>query len=631
MKITSILTFTALGFLTAFGCLPGFAQGTAFTYQGQLQNNGSPASGTYNFAFSLFATNTGGSLIAGPVTQNTIVVTNGLFTVAIDFGPGVFAGATNWLQIDVETNGVGTFTTLAPRQRLTPAPYAIFAEGANATGLTGTIPAADLNGVNGSGLTGVALLAGGNTFNGNQNINGLLKISNGSGTGSHIDEIIGPGTYDSGEEHSINFDDPAGHVGSLILGYNGNGYFSFGNLFYGGQHQTGTKAFTVFGTGNVNIDPSGLNNGFLNNGSTNGSGLTFGTGSGEGIASKRTLGGNQNGLDFYTSYTPRMSILHDGFVGIGRQTPITGNDFFDVETPATTGTLGGMYIDTVGTGTLPFYGYAMSGSAYAWTYLDGSDGNKWKLHDSGDWITVTPAGNIGLGTTTPGSNDRVEVSGSSRMDDNPIYLRAGGDRNHGIAYSNTVSGITIDGPFIWGFSGGALGGVTTVNPDCVSLRWDWQGNVWISNNCSVATLSIRGGADLAEPFNISAGNGEVPDGSVMVIDEQNPGKLRLSDSSYDSHVAGVVSGANGVSPGIQMHQQGLIEGGKNVALTGRVYVRADASNGAIRPGDMLTTSNLPGRAMKLTDHARAFGAILGKAMTGLDKGQGIVLVLVTLQ
>jgi hypothetical protein len=147
----------------------------------------------------------------------------------------------------------------------------------------------------------------------------------------------------------------------------------------------------------------------------------------------------------------------------------------------------------------------------------------------------------------------------------------------------------------------------------------------------VATLSIRGGADLAEPFNISAGNGEVPEGSVMVIDEQNPGKLKLSDSPYDSHVAGVVSGANGVNPGIQMHQQGLIEGGKNVALTGRVYVRADDSNGAIRPGDMLTTSNLPGRAMKITDHERAFGAILGKAMTALDKGQGMVLVLVTLQ
>ena len=144
-------------------------------------------------------------------------------------------------------------------------------------------------------------------------------------------------------------------------------------------------------------------------------------------------------------------------------------------------------------------------------------------------------------------------------------------------------------------------------------------------------MTIRGGADLAEPFNISSGNGEVPQGAVVVIDDQNPGHLKFSDQPYDTRVAGVVSGANGVNPGIQMHQQGLVEGGKNVALTGRVYVQADASYGAIRPGDMLTTSSTPGHAMKVSDHARAAGAILGKAMTGLSEGKGMVLVLVTLQ
>jgi len=116
-----------------------------------------------------------------------------------------------------------------------------------------------------------------------------------------------------------------------------------------------------------------------------------------------------------------------------------------------------------------------------------------------------------------------------------------------------------------------------------------------------------------------------------VIDEANPGQLKLTDRPYDTRVAGVISGANGIHPGIQMQQQGLLEGGKNVALTGRVYVQADASNGAIKPGDLLTTSGTPGRAMKVSDHVRAQGAILGKAMTGLLHGQGMVLVLVTLQ
>lgn len=148
---------------------------------------------------------------------------------------------------------------------------------------------------------------------------------------------------------------------------------------------------------------------------------------------------------------------------------------------------------------------------------------------------------------------------------------------------------------------------------------------------SVTTITITGGSDLAEPFPISTPEQQVAEGAVVVIDEANPGHLKLASQPYDTRVAGVVSGANGVHPGIQMQQQGLLEGGRNVALTGRVYVQADTSNGAIRPGDLLTTSSAPGRAMKVSDHVRAQGAILGKAMSALDEGQGLVLVLVTLQ
>jgi hypothetical protein len=146
-----------------------------------------------------------------------------------------------------------------------------------------------------------------------------------------------------------------------------------------------------------------------------------------------------------------------------------------------------------------------------------------------------------------------------------------------------------------------------------------------------SSITIEGGADLAEPFEMTGPAKEIPQGAVVVIDEQNPGRLKLSERPYDPRVAGVVSGANGIKPGIQMQQQGLLEGGRNVALSGRVYVLADASAGSIHPGDMLTTSSTPGHAMKVSDHARASGAILGKAMTGLSEGKGMVLVLVTLQ
>jgi hypothetical protein len=159
--------------------------------------------------------------------------------------------------------------------------------------------------------------------------------------------------------------------------------------------------------------------------------------------------------------------------------------------------------------------------------------------------------------------------------------------------------------------------------------WNWGNSTYMHVYCS--SITINGGSDLAEPFEVSSPSGEIPQGSVVVIDEENPGHHKVSSQAYDTRVAGVLSGANGIKPGIQMLQQGLLEGGKNVALTGRVYVLADASNGPIKPGDLLTTSSMPGHAMKVSDHARAQGAILGKAMTSLKEGQGMVLVLVTLQ
>ncbi len=144
-KLIVVLALLALSTLN-LKLSTAHAQGTAFTYQGQLQNNGSPASGTYDLTFTLFATNTGGTAVAGPVTTNGVFIANGVFTVLIDFGSGAFTGGTNWLEIGVQTNGGGSFTTLAPRQELTPTPYAIYAGGANAAGISGTIPAASLGG-----------------------------------------------------------------------------------------------------------------------------------------------------------------------------------------------------------------------------------------------------------------------------------------------------------------------------------------------------------------------------------------------------------------------------------------------------------------------------------------------------
>jgi hypothetical protein len=146
-------------------------------------------------------------------------------------------------------------------------------------------------------------------------------------------------------------------------------------------------------------------------------------------------------------------------------------------------------------------------------------------------------------------------------------------------------------------------------------------------------LQINGGADLSEQFDVRAAEGQVEPGLVVSIDPDNPGKLVLSTRAYDRKVAGIISGAGGVAPGMLMGQHGSVaDGDYPIALTGRVYVWADATTGAIEPGDLLTTSDIPGHAMKVTDFGRAQGAILGKAMTRLEVGEsGLVLVLVSLQ
>ena len=105
------------------------AQGTAFTYQGQLQNHGSPANGLYDFQFSLSNAPSGGSQVGNTLTVPGVGVTNGLFTTTLDFWL-VYDGNPTWMATDVRSNGVGGYVGLNPLQQLTPTPNAINAENA---------------------------------------------------------------------------------------------------------------------------------------------------------------------------------------------------------------------------------------------------------------------------------------------------------------------------------------------------------------------------------------------------------------------------------------------------------------------------------------------------------------------
>jgi hypothetical protein len=195
----------------------------------------------------------------------------------------------------------------------------------------------------------------------------------------------------------------------------------------------------------------------------------------------------------------------------------------------------------------------------------------------------------------------------------------------------------------YGYLGGDGKGVFGYSPagDAVygsspsGLAGRFVGDVEVQDGeITAPTVVITGGADLSEGFRVSAApSGRTPSPGLLVrLDDEAPGALVVCDEAYDRRVAGVISGAGDVSPGLLMGQEGsAADGDLPVALSGRVWCRADAGHGPIAVGDLLTSSPTPGHAMRAADPARAHGAVVGKAMTPLDKGRGLVLVLVNLQ
>jgi len=133
MKTRKTITLTvvaALMLLLAGGVGLVWAQGAplgyAFTYQGQLLDDGNPATGSYDFQFDLYDHPSTGTKVGGPINLEDIGVNAGLFTVQLDFGPTAFTGHARFLEIGVRAgDSSGAYTTLAPRQQLTAAPYAL--------------------------------------------------------------------------------------------------------------------------------------------------------------------------------------------------------------------------------------------------------------------------------------------------------------------------------------------------------------------------------------------------------------------------------------------------------------------------------------------------------------------------
>ena len=101
--------------------------GSAFDFRGKLYVYGAPANGSYDFQCSLWDSIDGGNLVGPTLTNTAVAVTNGLFTLRLDFGTNVFSGESRYVQIYVQTNTATQFTAMLPRHPVPLAPYALYA------------------------------------------------------------------------------------------------------------------------------------------------------------------------------------------------------------------------------------------------------------------------------------------------------------------------------------------------------------------------------------------------------------------------------------------------------------------------------------------------------------------------
>jgi hypothetical protein len=188
---------------------------------------------------------------------------------------------------------------------------------------------------------------------------------------------------------------------------------------------------------------------------------------------------------------------------------------------------------------------------------------------------------------------------------------------------------------VWGNNFGGGFGISGTSDNGVgvygkgaNLAAKFDGRVEVIGDIDVTGDIRLANADCAEDFDI-AGLEKVDPGTVMVIESE--GALQPSNIAYDKRVAGVISGAGKYKPGIVLDKQESSNNRMPIALMGKVYCKVDAQYRSIEVGDLLTTSPTVGHAMKVDDPMKAFGAVIGKALCPLKKGQGLIPILIALQ
>lgn len=662
-KLIATLILALLGTLNSQ--LTTFAQGTAFTYQGVLSQNGAALNGSNDLTFTLYNAVSSGTTVGTSNVVNDLIMSNGLFTVTLDFGATAFDGSARWLQIAARPGvSTGAYTNLAPRTPIAPTPYAMFAN--TASNLSSALPATALSGTYGNT---VSFSNAANQFSGvGSNLTALnaAQLTSGNIPASALSnawKITGnnnttPGTHFLGNTDNQPLEFRVNNQRALrletgtslnngsginVLGGSSGNFVSNGVIgatvfggglpftstnqvladfgaVSGGSRNTAAEVYAAVGGGNLNT-ASGVAS-VVGGGQVNTAGglrATIGGGAfNSAVASYATVpGGTDNraagdysfaagrqakanhigtfvwadstAADFASTVSNQFLVRASGGVGIGTASPLTTLDVRGVTPEITVGTAGN-------TGGALYFGNSAHGVKRGYSQPN----------------------DVGLYTTS--ADTYLSANGTVTTQ---FVLKNNG--NVGIGLNNPAEKLQVEGNI-------RASGVISVNNASGTAKASMLVDANGKGKLTCDYIQVNGGADVAEPFEVS-GAPTIEPGMIVAIDPDRPGQLRLCRRAYDSTVAGIISGANGIQPGLMLHQSGTMATGQHpVALTGRVWCHADAdASGEIVPGDLLTSAIEPGFAMKAADRNRAFGAIIGKAMTPLPKGKGLVLVLVSLQ
>jgi endosialidase-like protein len=457
----------------SLGAISAQGQTTSFTYQGRLTDGGTAANGNYDLQFALFDSLSGGTQVGSTQTLNTVAVSNGVFTVSLNFGANAFPGANRFLEISARPTGAASFTLLTPRQQITSTPYAVrslIAATADTVLATGVSPgsanyiqnstsqqsSSDFN-ITGNGTAGGTL--SGNVVNATTqyNLNGNRILSN-AGTDNLFAGVVAGSANTTGSQNSI-FGAGAGAanssgVGNSFFGYKAGAADTGGgaNAFFGfqaGLRNTTGLNNNFFGIRTGETNTTGNNNAFFGNlagqANTTGAGNAF---FGRRSGSSNTTGGSNTFVGAEADFIDGGSTAGNRNTLLGANTTIGSGGSFNPDNATAIGAnarvdqsnslvLGSIFgvnnaiADTkVGIGTTaPTAKLSVVatgdgarviqlGTERAWVFKQLGTGAAAALELTGDDpnnnnknFIINTTGNVGVGTTAP--DQRLSVGGNA--------------------------------------------------------------------------------------------------------------------------------------------------------------------------------------------------------------------------